>query len=143
MARFKVKSKERKALARELRREISSLGLVDTGAMKDGVRVTVQSAAISFNQINLTVVAPYWYLFQDKGTSRGIDPQNITKRWLARPKVKTIITEILQQYIDYTIENFPILQVAKVLTDPVLLVGFSFYGDASGKWNVDISPTSF
>jgi hypothetical protein len=148
---FKVKTKERKALARALQREIKSLGLVDTWAMYDGVRIAAESSSVELNVITLTVVAPYYYLFQDMGTVRDtkegkrmvLKPQNITEKWTERPAFQKVITEILQQYVDYTMENFPILNVGKILTNPRVQIGFSFYGDETGKWNIDIAPTKF
>jgi len=154
---FKVKTKERRELTRALQREIKTLGLVDTWAMYDGVRVTAKASESQLNVLNLTVVAPYYYLFQDKGTGSraegdkgsknskklGLPAKAITEKWTKKPAFKKTVTTIMQQYIDYTIENYPILDVGKILTDPAILIGFAFYGDPTGEWNIDIAPTRY
>jgi hypothetical protein len=155
MAQFKVKYKERAALARALSREIRSLGLVDTWTLVEGVRIAAEGSNVELNTINLRVVAPYYYLFQDRGadlwnggkiTAQDItrkwteSAQDITRKWTESAAFQKVIAEIVQQYIDWSIEEFPILEVAKFMDNPSVKIGFSFYGDESGKWNIDIAP---
>ena len=140
---FKVKYKERAALARALQREIKQQGLVDTWTLHDGVRIAATSN-VNMNGVNITVVAPYYYYFLDEGT-RTIRPHDITADWLQRPKVQALVNEITQQYIAWRISNFDIF------TDPDALngipdrvkVGFDLFGDPTGKWNLKIPPESF
>lgn len=156
MAEFKVKSKERQALARALSREIRGLGLVDTRTLMDGVRIAAEGSNVQLNTINIRVVAPYYYLFQDMGTGvqsispvggaagwNGVPAQRITQKWTEGSDFKAVIETIVQQYIDWSIENFPILEVARFMDNPKIQIGFSFFGDPSGKWNIDIAPSSF
>ena len=147
MAQFKVKYKERAALARALSREIRSLGLVDTWTLVEGIRIAAEESYVELNTINIRVVAPYYYLFQDKGADLWnggrIVPQDITTKWTQTSAFQKVIEEIVQQYIDWSIENYPILEVAKMMNKPRIQIGFSFYGDESGKWNIDIAPTGY
>lgn len=146
MAQFKVKYKERAALARALSREIRSLGLVDTMTLMEGVRIAAEGSNVELNTINLRVVAPYYYLFQDRGADLWnggrIVPQDITRKWTEGADFQKVIADIVQQYIDWSIDNFPILEVAKFMDDPKIKIGFSFYGDETGKWNIDVAPSS-
>jgi hypothetical protein len=143
---FKVKYKERAALARALQREVKTLGLVDTWSMHDGIRIAA-SSGMNLNGITITVVAPYYYLFQDEGAKLWnggrIPAQHITDKWIAQSKVQNIIATIAEQYIQWRIENFPIFAVAQIRDNPKVRVGFSFFGDPSGKWNIDVAPPSF
>jgi hypothetical protein len=146
MAQFKVKYKERAALARALQREIKSLGLVDTYAMYDGIRIAA-SSGMNLNGITVTVVAPYYYLFQDEGAKLWnggrIPAQHVTDKWLQRSDTGSIIATITQQYIEWRMNEYPLLGIATFVDNPRVRVGLSLYGDPSGKWNIDVAPPSF
>lgn len=143
---FKVKYKERAALARALQREVKSLGLVDTWAMHDGIRIAATSG-MNLNGVTISVIAPYYYLFQDEGArlwnGGKIPAQHITQKWLQQSKVKDVIATIVEQYIQWRMNEYPLLGVAKFTDNPNIFIGFSFFGDPSGKWNIDITPESF
>jgi hypothetical protein len=146
MAQFKVKYKERAALARALSREIRTLGLVDTWSLYEGIRIAAEGSYVELNTINIRVVALYYYLFQDKGANLWnggrIVPQDITRKWIESADFQKVIETIVQQYIDWSLENYPILEVARFMDNPKVQVGFSFYGDESGKWNIDVAPSA-
>lgn len=131
---FKVKYKERAALARALQREVKTLGLVDTWAMHDGIRIAATSN-VNMNGINITVVVPYYFVFQDEGT-KYIAAKRIIPKWLNRPKVEAVVTDITQQYIAWRIANFDIFTDPDALIDiPAIRVDYELYGDPSGKYN--------
>ena len=82
MSKFKVKYATRNRLAKSLQKEIQSLGLVDTWALYDSIRISAVSSP-SLNVIDITINALYYYFFLDEGTSRGIPPYSITDKWLS------------------------------------------------------------
>ena len=90
MATFKVKYATRNKLAKALQQEVRSLGLVDTGALYDSIRISAMTGD-EFNRIDITVNALYYYFFLDEGTIY-IDAFNITDAWLASSKVQNIIS---------------------------------------------------
>lgn len=143
---FKVKYKEREALARALRREIETKGLVDTRAMKKGVRIAAtNNTMMNLNGLFIEIVVPFYYRFQDSFASDGyntnlwnggvIVPQDVTVDWLRNSKTQQVITEIIDQYIQWRVDNFPLFEVARIPENPRVYIGFDFYGDDSGKWN--------
>jgi len=141
---FKVKYKERAALARALQREVKSLGLVDTWAMHDGIRIAA-SSGMNLNGINITVVAPYYYLFQDNGArlwnGGKIPAQHITQKWLKRSKVTDVLATVIQQYIEWRYKEYGELGLAgNISNKPQVFVAFDFYGDPTGKWNIYTEP---
>jgi hypothetical protein len=125
MATFKVKYATRNKLAKSLQQEIRSLGLVDTGALYESVRISTMTGD-KLNVINMTINAMFYYLFLDEGTSRGIPPYSITDNWLRRSDVKQIISEIVQEYIAWQFEKYPLLEMAKILNDPKVSIQFNW-----------------
>ena len=87
MATFKVNYATRNKLAKALQKEIRSLGLIDTGALYDSIRISAMTGD-ELNKVNITINAMYYYLFLDEGTKRDgeimIAPQKITEKWLAK-----------------------------------------------------------
>jgi len=146
MATYKVKYATRNKLARALQQEVRRLGLIDTGALYDSLRISAMTGE-ELNKIDITIVALYYYLFQDKGAilwNKGfIEPQNITELWLAAPRVQAVIAEIAADYIQWQFQTYPLLQMAKILNNPIVRVGFDLYGDPSGEWNLKIAPTTY
>lgn len=125
MATFKVKYATRNKLARSLQQEIRSLGLVDTGALYESVRISAMTGT-ELNVINMTINAMFYYLFLDEGTSRGIPPYSITDKWLKRSDVQQIISEVTQEYIAWQFQQYPLLEMAKILNNPKVSIQFNW-----------------
>jgi hypothetical protein len=125
MASFKVKYATRNKLARSLQQEIKDLGLVDTWALYESVRISAMNGD-KLNTITMTINALYYYLFLDEGTSRGIPPYSITDNWLRRSDVKQIIAEIVQEYIAFQFEKYPLLEMAKLFNNPKVVIEFNW-----------------
>jgi hypothetical protein len=125
MASFKVKYATRNKLARSLQQEIRSLGLVDTGALYESVRISAMTGN-ELNTINMTINAMFYYLFLDEGTSRGIPPYSITDNWLRRSDVQAILAEVTQEYIAWQFEKYPLLEMARILNNPKISIQFNW-----------------
>jgi len=125
MASFKVKYATRNKLARSLQQEIRSLGLVDTGALYESVRISAMTGD-ELNTINMTINAMFYYLFLDEGTSRGIPPYSITDNWLRRSDVQSILAEVTQEYIAWQFEKYPLLEMARILNNPKISIQFNW-----------------
>lgn len=125
MATFKVKYATRNKLARSLQQEIRALGLVDTGALYESVRISAMTGT-ELNVINMTINAMFYYLFLDEGTSRGIPPYSITDKWLRRSDVQQIISEVTQEYIAWQFQQYPLLEMAKILNNPKVSIQFNW-----------------
>ena len=122
---FKVKYPTRNKLARSLQKEIRALGLIDTGALYDSIRISAVSGD-TINELMITINAMYYYLFLDEGTSRGIPPYSITDKWLQRPETEAIIGEIVGEYIAYQFEVYPLLDLAPILNNPKVEIQFNW-----------------
>jgi hypothetical protein len=125
MASFKVKYATRNKLARSLQQEIRSLGLVDTGALYESVRISAMTGD-ELNTITMTINALFYYLFLDEGTSRGIPPYSITDNWLRRSDVQAILAEVTQEYIAWQFEKYPLLEMARILNNPKISIQFNW-----------------
>lgn len=124
MATFKVKYATRNKLAKALQQEIKKLGLIDYGTMYDSVRISAMTGT-ELNRIDITVSVMYYYFFLDEGTIY-IDAFDITDRWLASSDVQTIIGEIVQDYIQWQFEKYPLLEMARILNNPQVFVDFNW-----------------
>jgi hypothetical protein len=124
MATFKVKYATRNKLARALQMEIKKLGLIDYGTMYDSVRISAMTGT-ELNRIDITVSVMYYYFFLDEGTIY-IDAFDITDRWLDSPIVQGIINEIVQDYIQWQFEKYPLLEMARILNNPKVFVNFNW-----------------
>ena len=124
MATFKVKYATRNKLARALQMEIKKLGLIDYGTMYDSVRISAMTGT-ELNRIDITVSVMYYYFFLDEGTIY-IDAFDITDRWLDSPQVQSIIGEIVQDYIQWQFEKYPLLEMARILNNPKVFVNFNW-----------------
>ena len=125
MATFKVKYATRNKLARSLQREIRSLGLIDTSALYDSIRISAMTGS-RLNEIDLTINAMYYYLFLDEGTVNGIPPYSITDSWLRRSEVQQILQEVAAEYIQWQFETYPLLEMAKILNNPRINIKFNW-----------------
>jgi hypothetical protein len=125
MPTFKVKYATRNKLARSLQQEIRALGLIDTGALYDSVRISAVWGD-KLNVITMTINAMFYYLFLDEGTSRGIPPYSITDSWLRRSDVQQILAEITQEYIEWQFKQYPLLEMAKILNNPKVSIEFNW-----------------
>jgi hypothetical protein len=139
MATFKVKYSTRNKLARSLQQEIRSLGLIDFGTLYDSIRISAMTGD-ELNKINITINAMFYYLFLDEGTSRGIEPYSITDKWLRRSDVRDILSEVTQDYIAWQFEKYPILEMAKILNDPIVSIKFNWID--SPYPNLPTAPTT-
>ena len=123
--KFKVKYATRNKLARSLQKEVRTLGLIDTGALYDSIRISAVSGDV-INELLITINAMYYYLFLDEGTSRGIPPYSITDKWLQRSDTQAIIGEIVGEYIAYQFEVYPLLDLAPILNNPKIQIQFNW-----------------
>jgi hypothetical protein len=139
MATFKVKYATRNKLARSLQKEIKDLGLYQDGTLYDSIRISAMTGD-ELNKINITINAMFYYLFLDEGTSRGIPPFSITDKWLRRGDVKDILAEVTQEYIAWQFEKYPILEMAKILNNPVVSIKFNWID--SPYPNLPTAPTT-
>lgn len=127
---FKVKYATRNKLAKSLQREIQTLGLVDTRALYDSVRVSAVGSD-QLNQINITINAVYYYFFLDDGTV-NMPAFNITDNWLSKGDTKSILSEIVQQFIEWQFTEYPLLNMAKLLNNPKVNIFFNWIDDPYG-----------
>lgn len=127
---FKVKYATRNKLAKSLQREIQTLGLVDTRSLYDSVRVSAVGSD-QLNQINITINAVYYYFFLDDGTV-NMPAFNITDNWLSKGDTKSILSEIVQQFIEWQFAEYPLLNMAKLLNNPKVNIFFNWIDDPYG-----------
>lgn len=139
MATFKVKYATRNKLAKSLQKEIRDLGLIDLGTLYDSIRISAMTGD-ELNKINITINAMYYYLFLDEGTSRGIEPYSITDKWLQRGDVRDILAEVTQDYIAWQFEKYPLLEMAKILNNPIVSIKFNWID--SPYPNLPTAPTT-
>ena len=130
MATFKVKYATRNKLAKSLQREIMNLDLYQEGTLVDSIRISAVSSQ-ELNKLDITINAVYYYFFLDDGTIH-IAPFNITEKWLARQDTKAIIAEIVQQFIEWQLKEYPLLNMAKILNNPKVNVFFNWIDDPYG-----------
>lgn len=139
MATFKVKYATRNKLAKSLQKEIKDLGLIEDWTLYDSIRISAMTGD-ELNKINITINAMYYYLFLDEGTSRGIEPYSITDKWLQRSDVRQILGEVTQEYIAWQFEKYPLLEMAKLLNNPVVSIKFNWID--SPYPNLPTAPTT-
>ena len=143
MATFKVKYATRNKLARSLQNEIKDLGLYQDGALYDSIRISAMTGD-ELNKINITINAMFYYLFLDEGTERNgipaIPPYSITDKWLRRGDVKDILSEVTQDYIAWQFQKYPLLDMAKILNDPIVSIKFNWID--SPYPNLKTAPTT-
>ena len=135
---FKIPYKTRFKLQRAIQADIKRKGLVEDGTMLNSVRVS--SATGDLNKLYVTISAIYYYMFLDKGTRRtdqaGIAPQRITQDALKSPLGREFQQECVDLYMQWMIDNYPILDVGKILVDKLKVeVEYNLFGDETGEWN--------
>jgi hypothetical protein len=135
---FKIPYKTRNKLQRAIQQDIRRKGLVQEGTMLNSVRVS--SATGDLNKLYITINAIYYYMFLDKGTRRsdqaGIAPQRITSDALKSPLGREFQQECVDLYMAWMIDNYPILDVGKILVDNLKVeLEYQLYGDDTGEWN--------
>lgn len=146
MAQYKVSYAKRNKLAKALQQEVRALGLIDLGSLYDSIRISAMTGD-ELNKIDITIVALYYYLFQDEGADLWnggyITPQKITEKWFYSSKVQSVVSEIVSEYVAWQFEKYPLLEMAKMLNNPTVRIGFDLYGDPTGKWNLKITPQGY
>jgi len=140
---FKVKYRTRQRLQRAIEQTIQRLGLTDTYAMKNSVRISAVEG--DDREMVITINAIYYYMFQDLGAdgagvngSVDLRPMDITAKAFRTNQGKKFLSEVLQAYSDYlqAKPDFNILDLANVqLTPSRTVIEYNLYGDPSGKWN--------
>jgi len=130
MATFKVKYATRNKLAKALQRTIKDLTLIETYDLYNSVRISAMSGT-RLNEINVVVNVLYYYYFLDEGT-QYIAPFDITERWLGSSEVQNIINEVMQEYIAWQFETYPLLEMATILNNPKLTLTFNWIDDPYG-----------
>jgi hypothetical protein len=122
---FKVKYPTRNKLARSLQKEIKDLGLIQEWTLYDSIKISAVSGEV-LNELLITINAMYYYLFLDEGTSRGIPPYSITDKWLQRQDTQAIIGEIVNEYIQWQFQTYPLLDLAPILNNPKVEIQFNW-----------------
>lgn len=135
---FKIKYKTRVKLQKAIQQEIRKEGLLDTYTLLNSVRVS--SATGDLNKMYLTINAVYYYMFLDKGANLWnggqILPFNITRNALDSPLGRQFQQEAVDDYVQWMVANYPILDVGRIAVDKLKLeIKYNLYGDESGKWN--------
>lgn len=134
---FKVGYKTRNKLQRAIQQDIQRKGLVDTYALKDSVRISAVQGDL--NRITLTVNAIYYFMFLDKGADLWnggvIEPFNIIDDSIQSNLGQQFLTEVVDSYMAWLLENYPILEVGRIVSEPRIFVRYNLYGDPNGTWN--------
>ena len=135
---FKVSYKTRQKLQRAIQQEIRKLGLIDTQAMYDSIRVS--SVVGDLNKIDITINAIYYYVFQDLGTV-NIGASDITRNALNAPNGIAFLDGVMQEYMDFLQKTYPILDVARLKIDPQINLVYNVFGDPTGQYNGIYDPS--
>lgn len=143
MSKFKVKYRDRNRLAASLRKVLRRMGLVDTNALIDSVRISFEQEKgftggvprRSDLKLRLTINSMYYYLFLDEGASLWnggvIAPMDITEEWLGDSSTREVLEKVARDFIVYTHEQTGrILQ----LPSPTIEVWLNPIG-GSGEWS--------
>lgn len=130
MATFKVKYATRNKLAKTLQRQIMDMGLFQEGTLENSIRISAVSSA-ELNKIDITVNAVYYYFFLDDGTVK-MPAFNITEKWLRRSDTKEVIAEIVKEFMQWQLKQYPFLDYAKILNNPKVNLFFNWIDDPYG-----------
>jgi hypothetical protein len=129
---FKVKYQYRNRLAQLLKREIKSLGLIDTWAMYESIRISATMEALG--TLDITINAMYYYKYLDSmsgvytGIPRTRAGYDITEDWMAKPEFKAIVQEIYKDYVEWLTKKYSILQMAKLMSKPQITINVQDIG---------------
>lgn len=136
--RFKVKYGTRVKLQKAIQQIILQETLVDKRTLYKSVKIS--STTGDLNQLYVTINAIYYYMFLDGGADLWnggtIAPFKITEKALASPLGQQFQAECVQAYVDWMIENYPILDVGRIAVDKLNVnIKYNLYGDPDGVWN--------
>lgn len=135
---FKVKYRTRQRLQRAIEQVIQREGLVDTYAMKDSIRVSAVTGDVG--NIEITINAIYYYVFQDLGAPRAnIRANDITEKALRTNQGQKFIEEVYQEYVSWIDANYPILETSRLVIEGYNLK-YNLFGDPTGKYNGSYDP---
>jgi len=136
--RFKVKYGTRVKLQKAIQQIIMQETLVDKRALYDSIRIS--STTGDLNQLYVTINAIYYYMFLDGGADLWnggkIAPFKITEKALASPLGQQFQEECVQAYVDWMINNYPILDVGRIAVDKLNInIKYNLFGDPDGVWD--------
>lgn len=129
---FKVNYKYRNRLAQLLKREIKSLGLIDTWALYESIRISATMEALG--TLDITINAMYYYKYLDSmsdeytGIPRTRAGYDITEDWMAKAEFKEVVQQIYKDYVDWLTKKYSILQMAKLMSNPKITINVQDIG---------------
>lgn len=129
---FKVNYKYRNRLAQLLKREIKSLGLIDTWALYESIRISATMEALG--TLDITINAMYYYKYLDSmsgeytGIPRTTAGYDITEDWMGKAEFRAIVQEIYKDYVDWLTKKYSILQMAKLMSNPKITINVNDVG---------------
>ncbi len=102
-----------RTLNAQLKQQIIQVGAVDTGRMKNTVKVKVTydfQRDLFFIQSSDMAKQVFYYLYVDKGTknkdgSIRIKARDITDKTLDRPKVQAALDRLYDKWLDYILDR--------------------------------------
>lgn len=137
MAKFKVKYKTRVKLQKAIMSVIRKEGLLDTYTLLNSVRISAVEGDL--NRLNITINAVYYYMFLDKGADLWnggkIHAFKLTEQAIESAAGKEFLSDVVQQYMDWLIATYPLLEVGRIVNQPKVSYTYNLYGDPDGKWN--------
>jgi hypothetical protein len=96
-----------RTLNAQLKQQIIQVGAVDTGRMKNTVKVKVTydfQREIFYIQSSDMAKQVFYYLYVDKGTIH-IKARDITDKTLERPKVQAALDRLYNKWLDYILDR--------------------------------------
>ena len=135
---FKIKYKTRVKLQKAIQQIIRQEGLIQEYTLLNSVRIS--SATGDLNKLYLTINAVYYYMFLDKGANLWnggvIAPFNITRRALDSTLGKQFQDDAVQEYVNWMIANYPILDVGRIAVDKLKIeIQYNLFGDPKRVWD--------
>jgi hypothetical protein len=96
-----------RTLNAQLKQQIIQVGAVDTGRMKNTVKVKVTydfQRETFYIQSSDMAKQVFYYLYVDKGTIH-IKARDITDKTLERPKVQAALDRLYNKWLDYILDR--------------------------------------
>ena len=96
-----------RTLNAQLKQQIIQVGAVDTGRMKNMVKVKVTydfQRDLFYIQSSDMAKQVFYYLYVDKGTIH-IKARDITDKTLERPKVQAALDRLYDKWLDYILDR--------------------------------------
>jgi len=96
-----------RTLNAQLKQQIIQVGAVDTGRMKNTVKVKVTydfKREVFYIQSSDMAKQVFYYLYVDKGTIH-IKARDITDKTLERPKVQAALDRLYDKWLDYILDR--------------------------------------